>query len=536
MPDGAQSPFYDWVPGWMQIFVAFAVLVCIMLLNGSYIGNGLNINSDMGLQTEDISLIYYSTTIGMGVIYPLIGIVRSGINSKSILLAGLSIQALLCCACASLENTALLVIAGFLIGVLKGFALVEALTILMPVFSKGRTLAEMYSKVFPINFSLGQAGIMLTAVFAQFFEWQYIYYTETFMLLVAIAFVLVCLRHVNAPWKFSLRNLDLTGAAYAAAILFAASYTMIYGRVRDWFHSEDIRLSAASIPVLAALFAMSHWRRKTPYLDFGLLRNRKVLLEHAYMGICMMLAMSSYTVSYYADAVLRYDGIYSNSLNMMLVPGFALAGIACLLWSRFRPFKFRYLAAAAMLALAGYQAMIYFRIRSDLSYEYLVFPGMLRGFAMLTVFISFSAYGMEEVPKQIRLHNAFLSITLRSVLATLAGNCLFSNLLERRAFYHLSALSERLEMSNPLAAQYMDSEISSAVAAGNGAFEAAQLAMNSAYQRVYAEAVVCAVKEIMGYAMAATLAVAAATLLINFGADFKRSRAARIAARAAESA
>lgn len=196
MPDGAQSPFYDWVPGWLQIFVAFAVLVCIMLLNGSYIGNGLNINSDMGLQTEDISLIYYSTTIGMGVIYPLIGIVRSGINSKSILLAGLSIQALLCCACASLENTALLVIAGFLIGVLKGFALVEALTILMPVFSKGRTLAEMYSKVFPINFSLGQAGIMLTAVFAQFFEWQYIYYAETFMLLVAIAFVLVCLRHV----------------------------------------------------------------------------------------------------------------------------------------------------------------------------------------------------------------------------------------------------------------------------------------------------------------------------------------------------
>lgn|GEM_PF-6702369 len=74
------------------------------------------------------------------------------------------------------------------------------------------------------------------------------------------------------------------------------------------------------------------------------------------------------------------------------------------------------------------------------------------------------------------------------------------------------------------------------MAAGNGAFEATQLAMNSAYQRVYAEAVVCAVKEIMGYAMAATLAVAAATLLINFGADFKRSRAARIAARAAESA
>ncbi len=117
MAENAQSPFRDWVPGWLQVSVAFVILVCIMLLNGSYIGNGLNINSTMGLQTEDITLIYYSTTIGMSVIYPLIGIVRSGINSKSILLAGLSVQTLLCYACASLENTALLVLVGFLIGV-----------------------------------------------------------------------------------------------------------------------------------------------------------------------------------------------------------------------------------------------------------------------------------------------------------------------------------------------------------------------------------------------------------------------------------
>lgn len=326
MAENAQSPFRDWVPGWLQVSVAFVILVCIMLLNGSYIGNGLNINSTMGLQTEDITLIYYSTTIGMSVIYPLIGIVRSGINSKSILLAGLSVQTLLCYACASLENTALLVLVGFLIGVLKGFALVETMTILFPVFSKDRLLLEMYAKVFPINFSLGQIGIMLTAVFAQFFEWQYIYYAETFMLLTAILSVLVCLRHVNVPWKFSFDALDLTGAAYASAILLAFSYLMIYGRIRDWFYSGEIKFCALAIPVLMALFVMSHRRKGNPYLHFGLLRNKKVLLEHAYMGICMMLAMSNYMVSYYADAVLHYDGIYSNSLNMMLLPGFFARG------------------------------------------------------------------------------------------------------------------------------------------------------------------------------------------------------------------
>lgn len=200
------------------------------------------------------------------------------------------------------------------------------MTILFPVFSKDRLLLEMYAKVFPINFSLGQIGIMLTAVFAQFFEWQYIYYAETFMLLTAILSVLVCLRHVNVPWKFSFDALDLTGAAYASAILLAFSYLMIYGRIRDWFYSGEIKLCALAIPVLMALFVMSHRRKGNPYLHFGLLRNKKVLLEHAYMGICMMLAMSNYMVSYYADAVLHYDGIYSNSLNMMLLPGFFARG------------------------------------------------------------------------------------------------------------------------------------------------------------------------------------------------------------------
>ena len=100
MAEQGQSPFHEWVPRRLGIAVAFVILVSVMLLNGSYVGNGININSALGLLFEDISMAYYATSIGMGIAYPLIGIVRTGINSKSILLMGLSLQVVLCFMCA----------------------------------------------------------------------------------------------------------------------------------------------------------------------------------------------------------------------------------------------------------------------------------------------------------------------------------------------------------------------------------------------------------------------------------------------------
>ena len=235
----------------------------------------------------------------------------------------------------------------------------------------------------------------------------------------------------------------------------------------------------------------------------------------------MMLAMSSYMVSYYADSVLHLDGMYTNSLNIMLIPGFAAAGFACFWWSRFQPFRFRYLISISVLSYAGYAALIYFQIRTDSTYESLLFPSVLRGFGMLTGFIAFSAYSVEELPPSLRLHNAFFFLAVRSALGMVAGTCLFANWLQSRTFYYLSALGREIDAVNPLAADYIAERAAKSAASGSPGFEAAQLALNDLYQRVYAQATVCAIKEIMGYVLIFTLVAAAITALVHFNAVIK---------------
>lgn len=521
MAEQGQSPFHEWVPRRLGIAVAFVILVSVMLLNGSYVGNGININSALGLLFEDISMAYYATSIGMGIAYPLIGIVRTGINSKSILLMGLSLQVVLCFMCAHLESLPAMVFVSFVIGVLKGFALIETFPVLMPFFSKKLLMMEFNSWLLPINFSIGQVGIMMTAACAYYFEWRYIYYAATCMLLVAIFLVMICFRRTNSPIRISFSDFDLVGAAYMTMLMLAATYALTYGRTMDWFNSPKITGAALAVPVLLALFAVTERGKKNPYLHWEILKNRKTLLSHVYMFGSMMLAMSSYMVSYYADSVLHLDGMYTNSLNIMLIPGFAAAGFACFWWSRFQPFRFRYLISISVLSYAGYAALIYFQIRTDSTYESLLFPSVLRGFGMLTGFIAFSAYSVEELPPSLRLHNAFFFLAVRSALGMVAGTCLFANWLQSRTFYYLSALGREIDAVNPLAADYIAERAAKSAASGSPGFEAAQLALNDLYQRVYAQATVCAIKEIMGYVLIFTLVAAAITALVHFNAVIK---------------
>lgn len=59
----------------------------------------------------------------------------------------------------------------------------------------------------------------------------------------------------------------------------------------------------------------------------------------------------------------------------------------------------------------------YFGITPYSTYEMLYFPVFLRGLGMMTLFIAFGVYVVEDLDPKLMLSNAFFLISLRSVLA-----------------------------------------------------------------------------------------------------------------------
>ena len=58
-------PTRPWVPQWLGIVTMFIVIFPITLLNGAYTGSMVEVSNTLGVLSEDITMAYYSASVGM---------------------------------------------------------------------------------------------------------------------------------------------------------------------------------------------------------------------------------------------------------------------------------------------------------------------------------------------------------------------------------------------------------------------------------------------------------------------------------------
>lgn len=70
-------PTRPWVPQWLGIVTMFIVIFPITLLNGAYTGSMIEVSNTLGVMSEDITMAYYSASVGMAVAYPIVPKIRA---------------------------------------------------------------------------------------------------------------------------------------------------------------------------------------------------------------------------------------------------------------------------------------------------------------------------------------------------------------------------------------------------------------------------------------------------------------------------
>lgn len=509
-------PVRPWVPRWLGTTTAFVVMLPVILINGAYTGNTVEVSGSLGVLSEDINMAYYATSAGMAVGYPVIPKIRAAVTTKTVLLLDLLLQAILSFICARTTQIDLVIVCSFFIGFLKAFAMLEIIMMIRPIFSPKNVRSEFYAYFYPIVFSAGQVSMALTAELAYHYQWQYMYYFVILLLLVAILFVLLFFKYARFPVHIPVRQIDGKSILLIASALLFTIYVVTYGKTLDWFSSTKIAVYVIVIPILLWLFLVRQKYRKNPYVNLDVLNHGKALVGYLFMMLVMFFSASSTLVTNYANTIIRVDSVHANLLYLWMLPGFVCGAVICFWWFRWQRWRFRILISGGMACYAVCFAILYFGMTPDGTYEMLYLPMFLRGMGMMILFIAFGVYVVEDMNPKLMIYNAFFLITCRSVLAPALAASFFSNQLYRMQLYGMTVLSENMTLQNPVAAQHYNQAFSSALAQGHSYDQAAALATNTLYTLLQNQSLLLALKTMIGYLLIFSLAVMVVSRFIPF--------------------
>ena len=170
-------PLRKGLPGWMGIVTMFMVAIPVMMINGTYTGSLQEVSGTLGALTEDITMGYYAASAGMAIVYPILNKVMDRVTQKTLLLISLSLQVVISWMCAKTRSTDLLIAYSFILGFVKGFAMlwfVKKLSKLVSprnIRSQNKWVTANYRETQIENIYIGQRVIIsVDAVSGRTFE------------------------------------------------------------------------------------------------------------------------------------------------------------------------------------------------------------------------------------------------------------------------------------------------------------------------------------------------------------------------------
>ena len=234
-------PFYDWVPKPLGIIFLILLFIPIMTVSGVYSANSSEMVGGLGIQSEHISFVGFVTSVGMAAFSPFFYTVVCLRRQKLMSLIGFPILIVLSYVCARTESVFVLGLCSLIMGFVRQTLLMTTLFTLIKygfhieatnnLTAGNEPLKEedwdkldtekttSMPTIYFFFMVLGQIGTWLTAWFAYYYEWQYVYYVMMASMLVAVLVTLVAMPFNPYPTKHP----PLSFSKFGNVVVFSAS-------------------------------------------------------------------------------------------------------------------------------------------------------------------------------------------------------------------------------------------------------------------------------------------------------------------------
>jgi EmrB/QacA subfamily drug resistance transporter len=301
-----------------------------------------------------------------------------------------------------------------------------ALSVLTTTFAEGRERTAALGVWSAIAVGGGAVGLLLGGVLTSLLSWQWIFFVNVPVGVVAIA---LALRFVPESRSENARGgVDIAGAVSVTGGLVILVYALVNAQTAGWISVETLGLAAIAVALLAG-FVILESRLRHPLIRLGIFRMRSITGANASMLLIAggLFAMFFFA-SIYVQEVLGYSALRAGLAFLPVTLGIiAGAGLSNLL---IRRVGVRAVGISGM-SIAAVGLVVLSRIPVHGTYLGDLLPGlMIMAFGMGLTFVPITLIATTNVaPEDAGLASGLLNTAQQlggaiglAVLSTLAAN------------------------------------------------------------------------------------------------------------------
>ena len=351
-----------------------------------------------GAQSEDVSLAFQMTYVGILVGLPLQFRFQRYFNTKIYLVTALVCGIIVNMGSLLTTDIDIFTLLRFIQGLITAVIAGNILIILFSILPKEKSMivgsSVFFGFILICGVIIGVAGAWVTLRT----DWKALYY---FLIALQVFSIIICYllfksKSIHSPYP--LYQLDLIGIILFSGFAYALTYTMIYGPKLDWLESKSIQKSILFGTLAFILLVYRQLNLKRPYLNLQVFRHKKFIIGIILLSIFYGTKDSINLIYNYAGGILGWHtsdiislGFY-NVLGVLLGTGFAAFGI---IKNKSNVPK---LILAGFCVLLIYHVLIFNLMIPSLAFNDLIIPIMLQGFASGLLFVPIVIFSLSTLP------------------------------------------------------------------------------------------------------------------------------------------
>lgn len=440
--------FHDWVPDWLVTVASIFLVMAQNMVSGVSSYSIGEVTSSLGQEAELIKVAFYSSSIGMATMLPLYYRLRQLLPRKKMLLFFLTLEFVLCVIGPSFKEGEEFIVISFMLGAIKGVCLIDAIGLIMVKLNPQNSRGLFYGIYYPISFTAGQIIGSYSAYLVINYDWAFVYYMAAPGILISIALVLLFMHPERSQRRVPLYRFDWIGMMLFAFFSFSLTVVCIYGERLNWFDSKAIQAGFLITICSFVLFVIRQLSVKRPFLNLNIFR----YFPQVSIGIILMLIMylgynSGSITSAYMESILKYDHTYVAETSFYMIISFiTIIPLVGWMLSKHYPVRIFLFTGFLLFALFHFISSRLFYAEQDITY--LILAQILKGAAYGICITALSYYASQHVTREFNGHRAFLSISIRYVIATPLTSAIFGHWLLVSQRMHYTSLSANFTNEN----------------------------------------------------------------------------------------
>lgn len=444
----------NFVPRRLKPWLFIFFVLIIQLSGGVYLAAASDMMGTTALMQQDILMAGYASLVGMSINFAVMFRIKFRFAVRTQLLACGAVLIAANFICAHTDSMPVLVATCFVAGWFRMQGTFACNSTIQLWLTPVRDMSIFFCYVYLVVDGTIQLSGLATVYTAFFAQWEFMPWIMMGLLALMMVVVLVLLKPMHFPMHIPLLGIDWLGAILWTGFMLCTTFVCVYGNYFDWWEASEICI--ASLLGLACL-ALNLWRATFlhhPYISFQTLTNSNVVKAICvYLVFFVLMATEHVFEHSYAANVLGFD-----ETNLIDLNGYVLAGIISgVLFTYFtfalRKWRYKTMTAIGFFMGALYLAWFYFFIDYGVEKEALFVPLYLRGFAMVTISITYLTSILQGgLPFLIFPQALAVNGYVSAVLVGTLGSAIVGELLNHAVADNFALLSSTMTASDPVVA------------------------------------------------------------------------------------